>query len=664
MRYNARMQKTKNSLPGFDMQSIDSTVRPQDDFYHFANGGWLKKNKIPETESRWGSFTILRVEAEHTLKKIVDELLAHKSPKKGNPEQLVSDLYRSGLDIKRRNALGIEPLAPFRKKIEKITNKKELLNTIAYFHRIGVSVPWGTGVDQDSKNSEKYVLHLYQSGLSLPDRDYYLKNAPEFLRVHSAYIKHLKTIFSLLGYSPAEADKKVKTVLRVETLLARISMDKVSSRDAEKTYHKKNIKELVRQVPQINWQTYFKGAGIPQVPYVILMQPDFFKKMGALLTTIPLEDWKVYLEWQLVSDASSFLSEAFTKANFCFSQVLTGNKKIKPLWRRILAVVNGGLGEPLGKIYVQKYFDQAKKHKMDMLVSDLFAVYEERIKNLDWMGATTKRKAVAKLRLMNRKIGYPKKWKSYAGLTISPTDYFGNVLRVGEFERKRQMKKLARKSIDREEWHMYPQTVNAYFSPNMNDIVFPAAILQPPFFNFSADDAFNYGGIGAVIGHEMTHGFDDQGAKFDGHGNMKTWWSPADKKKFELKGKILVKQYNNFTVADGVKVNGKLTLGENIADLGGLVIGFEAYQRHLKKNGRKTIAGFTPEQRYFLGFAQAERELNRPEGIKTRTLTDPHSPPECRINGPLAHFEPFYKSFGVTRRDKLFRAPKDRAEIW
>ena len=658
------MQKTKQQLPGFDLTSIDRTVSPQEDFYHYANGGWLKKNKIPETESRWGSFTILRVEAEHNLKKIVDGLLAHKSPKKGSPEQLVGDLYRSGVDMKRRNLLSIKPIASLREKVHNISSQKELLRTIAYFHRLGISVPWGAGVDQDSKNSSRYALHFYQSGLSLPDRDYYLKDTPEFLRVRNAYIKHLNTIFRLLGYTASVADKKTKTVLKIETQLARISMDKVDTRDAEKTYNKKSLAELAKHTPTINWQNYFKEAGIPRVPYAIIMQPEFLKKAAGLLHTLPFEEWKVYLEWHLVDDASGFLTDTFVKANFRFSQVLTGNKKMKPLWRRVLMVANGVLGEQLGKIYVKKYFDQAKKHKMDTLVSDLFAVYEARIKNLDWMSAGTKRKAIAKLRMMNRKIGYPKKWKRYAGLVIRADDYFGNLLRASEFERKRQMKKLTRKSVDREEWHMYPQTVNAYCNFNLNEIVFPAAILQPPFFNFFADDAFNYGGIGAVIGHEMTHGFDDQGAKFDGKGNMKTWWSAGDKKKFEQKGKILVTQYNTFKVADGVAVNGQLTLGENIADLGGLVIGFDAYQRHLQKTGRKTIAGFTPEQRFFLGFAQAERELNRPEAIKTRTLTDPHSPPECRIDGPLAHFVPFYEAFGVSKKNKLYRDPKTRAHIW
>lgn len=655
--------KKSDALKGFDVKNINKSVRPQDDFYHYANGGWLKKNKIPADESRWGSFIILRHKAEHDLKKIVDKLAAKKAVA-GSVEQLAGDLYRSGMDIKMRNKLGAKPLEPFRKDIAGISNTNELLALLARFHKLGIAVPWGSLIDQDSKNSSRYALHMYQSGIGLPDRDYYIKDEPEFLRVRKAYVDHLIRTFRLLGYSANESLKKTETVMKIETLLATASMDKVDARDADKVYNKRTIAELQKQVPQVPWKAFFKGTGIPEVPYVIAMQPEFLKAAGKLLTSLPLEDWKVYLEWNLADDASGFLSEDFVKANFKFSQVLSGSKKIKPLWRRTLAVVNGSLGEALGKVYVNKHFDPAKKRKMDALVSDLFVVYAERIKNLDWMNNATKKKALAKLKTMQRKIGYPRKWKSYKGLVIEPSDYFGNIMRVTEYERHREMMKLKRKGIDREEWFMYPQTVNAYFHPTMNEIVFPAAILQPPFFNFDADDAFNYGGIGAVIGHEITHGFDDQGAKFDHKGNLKMWWTPADKKKFEQKGKTIVKQYGAFTVADGVQVNGELTLGENIADLGGLVIGYEAHQRHLKKTGRQDIAGLTPEQRFFLGFAQAERELNRPEGIKTRTLTDPHSPPECRINGPLTHFTPFYEAYGVKRGDKLYREPKDRAYIW
>ena len=651
-------------LKGFDVRDMDAAVRPQDDFFHFAGGGWLKRNKIPENESRWGTFMMLRVEAEKNLKKIVEDLLSSKNPKKGSPEQLVGDLYRSGMDLKTRNALGTKPISPLRERIQAVKDTKGLIALLAYLHRLGIGVPWDAGVDQDSKNSVRYALHLVQGGLGMPDRDYYLKDEPEFLRVRKAYVDHMLRIFGLLGYGKEEALLRAETVMRVETALARVSMNKVDSRDAEKTYHKMSIGELQDHAPQIVWRSFFKDAGVPAVPYVIVMQPQFLKAAAKMLITMPLPAWKVYLEWQVAGDASGFLSDSFAKANFAYAQVLMGAKKMKPLWRRVLSVVNGSLGEPLGKIYVERYFDEKKKHKMDELVSDLFNAYEARIKRLDWMSTATKRKAREKLRLMARKIGYPRKWKSYAGLEIRSNEYFGNVLRIAQFEYKRQMKKLTRKTVDRDEWLMYPQTVNAYFLPNMNEIVFPAAILQPPFFDFNADDAFNYGSIGAVIGHEMTHGFDDQGAKFDGKGNMKDWWTAADKRKFEQKGKMLVAQYNEFVVADGVHVNGKLTLGENMADLGGVLIAFDAYQRHLEKTGRKDIAGFTPEQRFFLGCTLFDRELSRPEFAKMQVLNDPHSPCIFRINGPLAHIDEFYDAWGVEPGDNMYRAPKTRARIW
>lgn len=658
------MKKAKGKIPGFDLRNLDTAVRPQDDFYHYANGGWLKRNSIPPAESRWGSFTILRYRTEKQLRAVVESLLKEKNLKPGSPAQLVGDLYRSAFDMKRRNRLGPEPLKPLLQKIKSTQTTKDLVTCIARLHRIGISVPWGAEVGQDAKNSIRYTLYLYQSGLSLPDRDYYLKDAPEFMRVRTAYIKHLQKMFLLLGYSKQEAKRRTEAVMRIEKNLAKHSMDKVDVRDAEKTYHKKTVSQLQVLAPEVRWGAFFSHSGVPHIPYIIAMQPKFLKAATHMLTTFSLEEWKIYLEWHVLDAVAPLLSEQFVHSNFYFyGRVLSGSKTMKPLWRRALGVVASSLCDALGKIYVEKYFDQAKKHKMDTLVNGLFAVYDARIQALDWMSLSTKRKAIAKLRTMVRKIGYPKKWKSYRGLTIRSDDLMGNVLRSVALERARELRKL-RKPVDRHEWFMSPQTVNAYYHPTMNDIVFPAAILQPPFFNFSADDAINYGGIGAVIGHEMTHGFDDQGAKFDKKGNLKTWWSPNDKKRFEKKGRALAKQYNNFTIVDGVSVNGQLTLGENIADLGGLVIGFEAYQRHLKKTGRKELAGFTPEQRFFLGFAQAERELNRPEALKTRTLTDPHSPPVFRINGPLSHFEPFYNAFGVKKGDKLYRPQKERVRIW
>ena len=657
------MEKTKKNW-GFDTRNMDLSIRPQDDFYRYANGGWLKKNKIPADEARWGSFLTLRHDTDKKLKNLLENISRKTRLKTGSVEQQVRDLYLSAMDIKSRNKLGTKPLHSLRKEIRDIKNKKDLLLVISHFERIGISAPWGLLVDQDSKNSSRYVLHIHQSGLGLPDKEYYLKDEPEFLRVRTAYSTHLKKIFTLLGYTKSEAAKHTSTVLSVEKKLAHISMDKIDVRDAEKTYHKKTITELKRFAPEIEWDTYFAHAHIPKISYVILAQPEFLKKAGMLLSQIPLEEWKTYLEWHLVTSTSSFLSAAFIRANFEFyGKTLVGTKKMKPEWRRALGVVNGILGEPFGKIYVAHYFTQSAKKKMDTLVSDLFRVYERRIKNLDWMSSKTKKQAVQKLRMMERKIGYPKRFKKYTSLKIQSNDFFGNVLRAIDFQHKRSMRKLS-KPIDRHEWHMTPQTVNAYCNFNMNEIVFPAAILQHPFFDSEADDAVNYGAIGSVIGHEMTHGFDDQGAKFDGRGNMKSWWTKQDLDRFNKKGRALVAEYNTYTVADNIHVNGQLTLGENIADLGGLVIAYDAYQERLKKTGKKIIDGFTPEERFFLGAAQAECELVRNEYIKMAVLNDPHSPGEYRINGPLQNIPEFQSTYKVKRGDKLYRPKEKQVKIW
>lgn len=644
---------TKQAYWGFDTKNIDRSVRPQDDFYHYANGNWLKKAKIPPEESRWGSFTILRYETERQLKTIVE----------GTGHPLVRGIYRSAMDMPRRNNLGVLPIAPLRSRVRSIKTIKDLLATLAHLHVLGISGGWGSMVDQDSKNSSRYLLHLWQGGLGMPERDYYLLEKTEQKRVRNAYIEHIKKLSHLAGASIAEAHKIATVVLNIETKLAEAAMKKEDTRDPEKIYHKYSVAELQKLAPAINWQTYFKQTCAPKIKELIVGQPKFFQAVSRLLQSIPLEQWKIYLEWHVLNSTTGLLSEPFIKQGFAFyGTTLTGTKTMKPLWRRALGAV-GAVGEALGELYVKKHFPAASKRVMDSLVSDLFEVYAGRIKKLDWMSAATKRKALQKLRLMSRKIGYPKRWRGYKGLVIKSEDYFGNMLRASEFEHRRTMNKL-HKPVDRGEWFMYPQTVNAYFSPNLNDIVFPAAILQWPFFDVKADAAINYAGIGSVIGHEMTHGFDDQGAKFDGKGNMKKWWTAADKKRFEKKSELLVDQYNKFEAGPGVMVNGRLTLGENIADLGGLAIAWDAYQKHLKKSGSNSIEGMSPEQRFFLGFAQMERELRRGAFAKTAALTDPHSPADTRINGPLSNFEPFYKAFGVKKGDKLYREPKSRAKIW
>lgn len=652
----------KKSGWGFDTGSMDTSVRPQDDFYRYANGNWLKKNAIPSTESRWGSFNILRKRTEQQVLELVIKLTRKKVPP-GSEAQLVADLYLSGMDMERRNALGIKPVRKILDRIYNCGSQKELSSIIGMLERNGVSVPWGVGVDQDSKNSSKNVLHLYQSGLGMPDRDYYLKNEPEFIRVRTAYAPFIARIMKLAQHP--EYRSASDAVMRVETALARVSMDKVDVRDAEKTYHKFSLREVERLAPQFEWKRYWQAGEIPTVPYAIVTQPEFVRGVGKLLDSIPLADWKVYLAFHTILDAAPYLSASFVRANFDFyGRTLAGQKAMKPLWRRTLGTVNGTVGYALGKEYIRAHFGTQAKRAIDTLVDDLFDAYEARMKKLPWMTPRTKKQAIEKLRAVSRKIGYPKKWKSYRGLIVRRDDFFGNIERATTFEHRRAMRKLTR-PVDRTEWHMTPQTVNAYCNFNLNEVVFPAAILQHPFFSLTNDVAVNYGAIGSVIGHELTHAFDDQGSKFDKKGNLKSWWTHADRSQFEKRATVLVEQYDSFTVSGGVRVNGKLTLGENIADLGGLVIAYDALLAYLSRTkNRETIDDFTPEQRFFLGFAQQEQELVRPEYAKLAAINDPHSPAPFRINGPLSHMDAFYEVFSLVQSDRLYRAPSERARIW
>lgn len=647
---------------GFDLKNIDKGVRPQDDFYHYAVGGWLKTHTIPAEESRWGSFVTLRHETEKQVHTLLNEVSRRRGLAAGSPEQMIRDFYRAATDMATRNKLGIKPLKEWRQRIRSIETREGLLEVITELHRIGTGGLWNFAVDQDAKRSNRYVMHLYQGGLGMPDRDYYLKNAPEQNRVRNAYKHYIQHLLMLAGYSKADASGAMRTVLRIETDLARISMSKEDQRIPEKVYHKFSSAALARLSPTVDWKSYFKAIGTGPREFIV-MQPGFFKSVDSLLRKVSLSDWKTYLEWHLINDAAGDLSTAFEKARFSFyGTTLSGTKKMKPRWRIALSVVNGNLGEQLGKLYVQKHFGPEAKRKVNAIVDDLIAAYARRIRDVDWMSPTTKKRAIVKLRSMRRKLGYPEKWKSYRGLAVTPDDHFGNAMRSHEYELRRELKKLGG-PIQREEWFMYPQTVNAYYAPTLNDIVFPAGILQHPFFDAGADDSVNYGAMGMVIGHELTHGFDDQGAKFDAKGNLKNWWTKRDKERFESRGKVIKRQYDNYVV-EGLHVNGTLTLGENIADLGGLVIAFDAYKRRLKKAKQKDIDGFTPEQRFFLGYAQCEHELRRPEMQKLAILTDPHSPSICRVNGPLSNMPEFYEAFGVKKGDKLYRSPAQRAKIW
>jgi putative endopeptidase len=647
---------------GFDTRDMDTKVRPQDDFFHHASGNWMKKNPIPKEEARWGSFTMLRHMTDKQLQQLLHTVVRKKHAKKGSPEQMVRDFYRSGMDINRRRSLGLKPIEPLLKKIDAIQTPNDFVRVAAQLERMGGGGIWGTGVDQDMKNSERYIVYLGQSGLGMPDRDYYIKDDAESKRVKGAYQKHLVKLLRLAGRG-SRALQDADVVFEIETALAKVSMTKEDVREVDKIYNKKSLAQLETLAPRIDWKGYFTLLGAKPRDMVV-MQPKFIAAAERLLHSYSIEMWRTYLTTHVISGFAPFLTPALETQSFAFyGTVLTGTRKMKPLWRRILRVVNGGLSEVFGELYVKEYFPPEAKKKMGVIVADLFRAYEARIKNLDWMSAATKKKAIQKLHQMNRKLGYPDKWKTYRGLRIGAEDFVGNAMRSGEYEHRRAMRRLT-KPVDHKEWFMSPQTVNAYCSFGLNDIVLPAAILQHPFFNMHADDAFNYGAIGSVIGHEITHGFDDQGCKFDGKGNRKTWWTKADSARFKAKSKKLVKEFNGYEVAPGLKVNGQLTLGENIADLGGLSIAFDAYQLRLKETGRSDIGGFSPEQRFFLGYAATERENQRPEYTKTQVMTDPHSPSRFRVNGPLSNLPEFYSAFGVTKGDKLYREPKDRAKIW
>jgi putative endopeptidase len=649
---------------GFDVRNMNKSIRPQDDFFEYANGGWRKKNPVPPSESRWGSFMKLRYKVDEQLSAILKELLSEKRAAKGSPEQIIRDFYKSGMDIKRRDTLDLRPLASYRKQIMETASIDALVRVIATLSRFGSEVPWATYVDQDDRDSTKYVLRFVQSGLGMPERDYYLHEDAESLRVRTAYKIHVEKLYRLMGSSPREARTRMEAHLSLETALARASMKKEDRRDPHKIYHKLSLSKLSALSSEVDWARYLKDIGAGGVKTVIVSQPDFLKEVSRLFKTEPLSVWQHYVDWHLVNNFSNALSARFIRQSFSFyGTTLSGTKKLRPLWRRVLNAVNGNVGELLGRIYVKKHFPVAAKKKMESLVADLFEAYEARIKTLEWMSPVTKKKALQKLHSLNRKIGYPHKWRSYASLVITPTDYVGNLVRANELEHRRQMRKLKSK-VDRGEWFMYPQTVNAYFSPNLNDIVFPAAILQPPFFNLEGDDAVNYGAIGAVIGHEITHGFDDEGSKFDAKGNLKSWWTKEDRARFEKRAKVLKEQFDRYEVADGVKVNGKLTLGENIADLGGAAIALDAYKLRAIKNAEPLRDGFSPTERFFLGFAVFECENTRPEFEKMQVLTDPHSPGKFRINGPASNLPEFYAAFGVQKGDTLYRAPKDRAKIW
>lgn len=657
-------EKAENILP-LDTANLDTTVSPQQNFYLYANGGWLKKNPIPPEYSRWGSFTELFDRNMTQLHGIVDSAVAEMNAPKGSDAQLVGYFFYSGMDTTTVEGQGVKPLEPYLKKIEAIRNLNGLQSTISELQRLGVNILFDFGSQQDFKNSDMMIGVIYQAGLGLPDRDYYTKTDDQSKELLKQYETHLANMFKLLGDDEKKSTGEAKTVMKIEHQLAGASMTRVEQRDPKATYHMMTLPKVNAMTPQFSWNAYLRYFNLPGVKSVNVAQPNFIKEIGKMLKQIPLKDWKVYLRWHLVHSMASCLSQNFVDENFHFyGTVLSGTKQLQPRWKRVLNTVDRQIGFSLGKLYVKEYFSPEAKARAEEMVQNLEAAFAERIKNLDWMSETTKTQALDKLKAITNKIGYPDKWKSYEGLQLDRGAYVLNVIRANEFNFNYDINKIG-KSVDRTEWGMTPPTVNAYYDPSMNEIVFPAGILQPPFFNPLADDAVNYGGMGAVIGHEMTHGFDDQGSQFDAKGNLKNWWTETDGSNFKTKAEVLVNQFSSYTVLDSIHVNGKLTEGENIADLGGVSIAYQAFENTLKdKPHPGFIDGQTAEQRFFLAWAQMWRENDTPQALRQRIIVDPHSPNEYRCNGPLADFPAFYEAFGCKPGNPMYRTENERAKIW
>jgi putative endopeptidase len=645
---------------GIDQTYFDKSVRPQDDLFRAVNGRWLAQTEIPADRSDYGAFAILAEKAENDLREIIENCAADKDNAVGSERQKVGDLYASFMDDARIEQLGIEPIAPRLASIDAIKTKAELIEALARLSKFGITAPLGCAVSINAKKSDEYILHIYQSGLGLPDRDYYADDKfEEKLTAYQAYIERMLTLAKIPDAKRAAAD-----IVALEAKIAKAHWSKVENRDADKTHNKMDLAELAELAPGFDWQLYFRSIGAKDAEEVIVSQPSYLTSMAELLDTVPLATWKVWLTRNTLHRYASLLNAELTDADFDFyGKTLHGVPIDRPRWKRGVAVVEGCLGEAVGKLYVEKRFPPEAKARMDLMVKNILDAYRLSIRELDWMSPATKEKALTKLATFTPKIGCPKKWRDYSALEIRRADLVGNIDRHAIYEWNRDLAKLGN-PVDRDEWHMTPQTINAYYNASQNEVVFPAAILQPPFFDLTADDAVNYGGIGAVIGHEVGHGFDDQGSKWDGAGNLQQWWTAADRAKFDERGDALASQYDQFEPFPGFKVNGRFTLGENIGDLAGLTIAYQAYRLSLSNKAAPVIDGMTGDQRFFLGWAQVWRRKHREADLKNRLLTDPHSPAEYRVNGIVRNLPAFYSAFGVKEGDKLYLPPERRVKIW
>lgn len=653
------------AVKAIDPNNMDSTIAPGADFFRYANGKWMKNNPIPPEYSRWGAFNELQENNNDNLRTIMESAAKTTNAKKGTPEQLIGDFFASGMDSAAIDKLGVEPIKPELDKIDAAKDLTEIQNTIALLHQYGIYPLFGIFSGQDEKNSEMVIAQLWQGGLGMGERDYYVLDDPRSKELREKYIIHVGKMFELAKTDKALAATYANKIMTIETKLAKASMTLLEMRDPNKIYNKMNIESLSKLSPKFDWKAYFKNIGLENPGDFNVGQVGFFKQLSTIMNEISVEDWKIYLKWNVLNAMADYLSQDFVNQNFdFFGKTFSGSEKLLPRWKRVLGVTNSALGEEVGKLYVKQFFPPEAKQKMLSLVENLRKALSERIDGLTWMTAPTKAKAQEKLATMKVKIGYPDKWRDYSKLEISRDNYIKNIWNSNKFDFLHTLSKI-NKPVDRAEWHMTPQTVNAYYSPNMNEIVFPAAILQAPFFDKDADDAVNYGGIGAVIGHEMTHGFDDQGRQYDKNGNLNDWWTKEDADNFAKQTQPLVEQYNKYVVIDDLTVNGALTLGENIADVGGITVAYVALQKTLNdQKAKETIDGFNPQQRFLLSWAQVWRSNIRPEEQKRRLREDVHSPAEARVNQVMSNIPMFYEAFGIKETDKLYLKPELRAKIW
>ena len=657
----ASCNKKEELISGVTKNNMDTLVNPGDNFDAYVNGTWVKNNKIPADKTSYGAFDMLYDQSQKDVKAIIEE--ASKGTfTEGSDEQKIGDYYSSFMNRKDRETKGIAPIQPELKNIDAIANYSDLAAYFGKSNRTGVSMPFSVAVTEDFKNPKQYTLMTWQGGLGLPEREYYLQADAKMVETRIKYVAHIEKMLQLVGL-PNAAESATK-IMALETLLATNHMKKEETRNTAKLYNKYNITDLKKLMADFDWNAMLKNAGIEKEKTIVISQVEYTKSLNNIIKNTPIDTWKTYLKWSLINNTANYLTTALDKQNFDFyGKTLYGTEAQEEDWKRGVSTVNGGLGEIVGKVYVKKHFSPEAKERMTGMVKNLLKAYAESIKKLDWMSENTKKEALAKVDKFMIKIGYPDKWRDYSALKVAKNDLFGNIERAREFEYNRMLNKLG-KPVDRTEWGMTPQTVNAYYNPTLNEIVFPAAILQPPFFNLKAEDAVNYGGIGAVIGHEIGHGFDDQGSTFDGEGVMRNWWTPQDLTSFKAKTKSLVDQYSAFKVFPDLNLNGEFTLGENIGDLGGLSIAIKAYKLSLNGKDAPVMDGYTGIQRVFLGWGQVWLDKSREKAIRNQIASDPHSPAKFRINAVVRNVPEFYEAFKIKPTDSLYLATDKRVKIW